>query len=168
MIGVLAALFLAAAAAANLTIAELGPSAAPWVALGLVALDLVTRDALHDRVEGLARVALLAALVAGGALIAYLVNRDAGDVALASSAAFAAALTVDSLVYHAARRLPWLERSNLSNVASAIVDSVVFVAIAFPGFLEDVALSQATAKIAGGLVFALLLERLLRPAPATR
>lgn len=161
MTAVLSIAILAALAAANLTTAHFGPQASVYTALGLIALDLVARDALHDRLGGRARIALMAALVVAGGLIAYAINRDAGPIAVASSSAFAAAFTVDALVYHAARRLPWLERSNLSNVAAAIVDSAVFVAVAFPGFLWSVAIGQTTAKIAGGLVIALALERLI-------
>jgi hypothetical protein len=156
----LAALFLGALAAANLLTTELGPEASVYTALGLVALDLVLRDALHDRVGGSARLLLMAFLILAGGAIAYIVNADAGRIAVASALAFAAAMSTDAVIYHVCRRLAWLERSNLSNIAGAVVDSAIFVAVAFPGaFLWSIALSQTTAKIAGGLVFALAFDR---------
>lgn len=161
MIALLLVLALAAITMANLIIAWEGPSAAPYVALGLVALDLVLRDVLHDRTSGRQRVAVIGALIVAGSAITLALSPSAGTVALASSAAFAAALTVDAVVYQVSRFLPWLERTMRSNVAAAIVDSAVFVAIAFPGFLWGTFVVQAGMKIGGAVVFALLLERLV-------
>lgn len=147
--------FLVAATAANVVVAHYGPAAALPVAFVLVALAYVTRDALHDYLEGRELAGVMAALVLGGAGLAYLASPDAGRVAAASALAFAAGMTVDAVAYHAARRRPWLERSNASNLAGAAVDSVVFVAVAFPGFLAALAFAQFTAKVAGGLVYSL-------------
>ena len=158
--------YLAAITAANLITthyAGLGhPEVSVYTALGLVALDLVVRDQLHDLwPTPLRRWVGLGALIVAGSAISYAVNRDAATIAVASCAAFAAAFTVDSLVYELGRhrRWPWLERSNASNVVAAAVDSVVFVALAFPGFLFLVAFGQFTAKVAGGVIFSLVLAR---------
>jgi hypothetical protein len=161
MIAVYALIILAANAAANLVIASEGPTAAPYVALGLVALDLVARDALHDHLPPRRRIAFLAGLTLAGAVVSYAVNADAARIALASACAFGAAFMIDGLVYHAARFLPWLERSNLSNAAAAIVDTATFFLVAGFG-LGGPAVIQAGMKIAGGLLFALALERLVR------
>lgn len=155
-------IYLTAITLANLLVTEYGPAVSIYTALGLVALDLTLRDVLHDRTTGRRRVATMGLLVLGGSAISYALNQNAGPIAVASSAAFAAALTVDTLVYHAARRLAWLERANLSNVAAAVVDSAVFVSLAFPGFLWAVAVGQATAKVAGGVVFALAIDAMRR------
>lgn len=158
----LVVVYLGAITAANLLVTEYGPAVSIYTALGLVALDLTLRDLLHDRTSGARRWSVMALLVLGGSAISYALNREAGPIALASAAAFGAAMTVDAVVYQAARRMAWIERSSLSNVAGAIIDSAVFVSLAFPVFLWDVAVGQATAKVAGGLVFALLLTRLRR------
>lgn len=159
----LAAIFLAAITAANLITthyASIGhPEASAVTAFCLVALDLVARDVLHDWYSGRRRVIVLGALILAGALLSYLANPDSAEIAKWSALAFAAAMTVDSVVYHAARRLPWAERSNISNIAGAVTDSIVFCAgVGFPWI---VAFGQTTAKIAGGVIFVLLLERLL-------
>lgn len=171
MTGALVGVYLAAVVAANLTVAyfaERGhPEVVVFVAFGLVALTFVARDRLHDAWRE-RRALKMAALIGAGAALAYAANPDAARIALASCAAFAAAESLDALSYHRARRHPWLVRSNLSNVVGAVVDSIVFVAIAFPGFLLTVAFSQATAKIAGGMLFSFLLarrrDRSLKPA----
>lgn len=155
--------YLAAIVAANLTTTHFAaqghPEVSVYTAVALIAFDFVARDLLHDWTTGRRRLALLGALVLAGSVLSWTINRDAATIATASACAFAAAMLVDSTVYHLGRSLPWVERSNISNVFGAIVDSVVFCMIA--GFPFLVGFSQATAKIAGGLAFALLLERAL-------
>lgn len=163
--------YLVAIVAANLItthFAERGhPEASVYTAFFLVAATFVVRDRLHDAWDR-HRVLKLGALIAAGSVLAYVANPGSARIALASCAAFAVAESVDGLVYHAARRHPWLVRSNASNIVGAVADSAVFVAIAFPGFLVLVAFEQMTAKIAGGLLFSMLLasrrERVLEPA----
>lgn len=167
---VVALLYLVAIVAANLTTthyAKLGhPEVSVYTALGLIAFDFVARDLLHDWTRGLERVVVIGSLVLLGSLISYEINADAATIAKASAAAFAAAMLIDSIVYHAARYWVWFERSNVSNVAGAIVDSAVFCSIA--GFPFVVGFGQTTAKIAGGVVFALLLERIVPVATRLR
>lgn len=153
--------YIAAAAAANLVIADQGVAATPYVAMTLVAVDLVARDVVHDRTRpGRDRVLVLGCLIAAGSLVALVSSPAAGRIALASCVAFLAAGTIDSLVYAAARRRPWVERVNASNVAAALVDSVVFFTVA--GFaLGGPVLVQAACKVGGGAAIAVLLAPLV-------
>jgi uncharacterized PurR-regulated membrane protein YhhQ (DUF165 family) len=156
-------LYLAAIVAANLITthyARIGhPEASIYTAFALVALDLVIRDALHDWYRGRRRIAILGALVISGSILAYLANPDSAQIARWSAIAFAAAMTADGLTYQALLRLPWAERSNASNIVGAAVDSLVFCAgVGFP-FL--VGFGQFTAKVAGGVLFVLLLDRVI-------
>lgn len=159
----LVALYLAAIIAANLTTthyaAEGHPEVSVYTAFAFVALDLVVRDILHDWFTGRRRLLVLGLLVAAGSVLSYVANPDSAAVAKWSAIAFAAAMTVDGVVYHAARRLPWVERSNVSNIAGAVTDSAVFCAAL--GFPFVVAFGQVTAKVAGGVLFALVLERVV-------
>jgi len=158
--------YLLAITAANLITAHFAqrghPEVSVYTAFALVAFDFVARDRLHDA-WGSRRWLYLGLLILAGSAISYIIARDSAtaQVAIASCVAFAAALTVDSVTYEIAHRAgwEWLERSNASNVAAAAVDSAVFVAIAFPGFLFAVAFGQFTAKVAGGVIFSLLLSR---------
>ncbi len=157
-------LYLAAIVAANLITTHYAgeghPEVSVYTAFGLVAFDLVARDLLHDWYRGSTRWAVLGSLIAAGSLLAYIANPDSEEIAKWSAIAFACAMTVDSLVYHAVRHWPWAERSNVSNIAGAATDSAVFCAgLSFP-FI--VAFGQFTAKVAGGVVFVLILERALR------
>lgn len=151
----LVALFLAAIVAANLSAEHWGPQASIYNAFAFIGLDLTLRDRLHDALGG--RRLALAAVVAAGALVSWLVNRDAGDVAVASCVAFAAAFTIDAVVYELLHRRPWLERANASNVPAAAADSLIFPTLAFGGLVWFVTFAQFCAKVAGGLVWSLVL-----------
>jgi len=158
---VLVAVFLAAITAANLISAHYGPEASIYNAFALIGLTLVIRDQLHDEWQEHRLPKMLALIVVGSAL-AYLVTPDAGRIGMASGVAFLAAESVDALVYHAARSWEWLERSNVSNLFGAAVDSVVFPTLAFGGFMWGITLGQFTAKVAGALLFSLIIARTIR------
>ena len=149
--------YLAAIVAANLLAVELGPEVTIYTAFALIGLDLTLRDRLHDRWEHDRLALRMGALIAAGSALSFLANRDAGRIALASMVAFALAAAVDALVYYWRRRDRWLERSNASNVAGALVDSLVFPTLAFSAWLPEITFGQFTAKVAGGLVWTLVI-----------
>lgn len=153
------AVYLVAIVLANLSVAYFGPVAVIPNSLVFIAADLVSRDALHDRWSHRGLLWRMGLLIASGSILSWLLNRNAGPIALASFVAFAAAATVDTLMYSALRRQPWFLRVNGSNVPSAIVDSVVFLWLAFgPGALVLAPL-QVLAKISGGVVWSWVLAR---------
>lgn len=153
-------LYLSAIVLANLSVATFGAVAVIPNSLLFIAADLVSRDKLHDRWQGRQLPLRMAALIATGSVLSWLLNRNAGPVALASFVAFAAAATVDSLMYHLLRRHSWMVRANGSNVPSAIVDSAVFLSLAgLPLVLLPL---QVLAKVGGGVLWTLVLRR---PAP---
>lgn len=158
MTAALVLLWLGAITAANLISAEFGPEASIYNAFFLIGLTLVIRDRLHD-VWRENRVLKMGALILTGSALAYLVTPDAGLVGLASGVAFLAAESVDAVVYHAVRFWPWLERSNFSNFFGAAVDSLVFPTIAFGGVMWGITAGQFTAKVAGALLFTLVIAR---------
>ena len=158
--------YLAAIVLANVTTALFGPSWSIVNAFLLIAFDLTARDALHDRWQHDRLLLRMSTLIVAGGLLSYVINADAGRIAVASTLAFAAAAAVDAVVYQLARRLPWLQRANLSNVAGATVDSIVFPTVAFGGLLPLVTLGQLAAKVIGGAAWSLLLQRVRRRATA--
>lgn len=150
-------LYLGAIILANLSVAYFGPVAVIPNSFVFIALDLVSRDALHDRWHGSGLLWRMAALIATGSVLSWLLNRNAGPIALASFVAFASAAVVDTLVYAAMRRFDWFTRSNVSNAASATVDSAVFLSLAgLPLVLMPL---QIAAKIVGGLCWSVVLMR---------
>jgi uncharacterized PurR-regulated membrane protein YhhQ (DUF165 family) len=154
----LVALYLAAIVAANLLIARFGPQATIITAFLLIGLDITARDRLHEAWHGRGLWTKMAALIAAGSLLSWLLNRNAGPVALASFVAFATSSVADTLTYHLLRHRAWMVKVNGSNVVSATVDSVIFPTLAFGMLLPLVVLGQFIAKVAGGALWAAILR----------
>ncbi len=93
-------LYLGAIIPANLLVAWLGPSVTIPSAFIFIGLDLTSRDRLHEHWQQRHLALKMGVLIAAGSLISWLLNREAGQIALASLLAFAAAGLTDSLSYH--------------------------------------------------------------------
>ncbi len=149
--------YLAAILAATLLVARFGPAVTVLNAFLFIGLDLTARDRLHDAWRGRHLWPKMAALIASGAGLSYLLNRDAGRIALASLVAFAAAGATDAVVYHLLRSRPRWQRINGSNIPAALVDSLVFPTLAFGAFLPVIVIGQFVAKVAGGAIWSVIL-----------
>lgn len=154
--------FLATIAAANLITTHYGPGASVYNAFFLIGLDFITRDRLAD-FWGTTRWPKMIALIATGGLLSYLVNKGSGDIAIASMVAFSAAELVEAVVYHLLRRRQWVERAPKAALFAAAVDSLIFPTIAFHGIMWSVTFGQFFAKVAGAVVWAWVVARLLPP-----
>ena len=156
---ILAAIFVYAIAMtlANLSVATFGPSVTPINAFILIGLDLALRDLLHVRIKQWQMLALIA--VTG--LLTYVLNPTAGIIAIASASAFTAAALVDYAVFSRVAG-SWFRRSNASNVAGAAVDSLVFPTLAFGALMPTIVLAQFAAKVAGGAMWAWLINKMMR------
>lgn len=152
-------LYLSAIILANLSVAAFGPGVSIVNAFLFIGLDLTSRDQLHEAWRGRGLVPKMAALIAAGSVLSWLLNRAAGQVALASFVAFAAAASVDTIVYQLLGRYPRWLRINGSNVPSAAVDSLIFPTLAFGSFLWPIVLGQFLAKTVGGFLWSLLFRR---------
>lgn len=156
-------LYLAAIITANLTVAAFGPGVSILNAFLLIGFDLTARDALHERWHRRGLWWKMALLVGSGSILSYVLNRDAGPIALASFVAFAVAGVVDLIIYSMLRkRVGMFGRMNGSNVFSAAADSIVFPTLAFGGFLPWVTLGQWLAKVAGGFLWAVVINAVAR------
>lgn len=157
----LVGLYLSAIVAANLIVTEYGPKWSIVTAFGLIGLDLTSRDGLHDLWGGRHLPYKMAALIASGSALSFLVNQDAGRIAVASAAAFGTAGLVDAVIYQFLHSKPRFDRITGSNIVASAVDSVVFPAIAFGlPLMYDITIGQFAAKVGGGVVWAYLLVRL--------
>lgn len=152
-------IYLAAVVLANLTVAWFGPWWSVVNAALLIGLDLSLRDRLHESWRGRGLVWKMGLLIASGGLISYLLNRDAGQIALASTVAFVAAALTDAAIYHLLRDRAYAVKVNGSNVPSAAVDSLVFPTLAFGGLNVALTVAQFVAKVAGGFAWGWYLER---------
>jgi uncharacterized PurR-regulated membrane protein YhhQ (DUF165 family) len=161
--------YLAAIVAANLTLAQWGqdhPEVALYNAFLFIGLDLSCRDVLHDLWRGrILRNMIL--LIGAGSWLSYVLGIWWGPgeadtvarIALASAIAFGAAASADAIVYHLLRDRMWYVRVNQSNIVGAAVDSLVFVWLWPFGFEFALAFGLFSAKVAGGVVWSMVLAR---------
>lgn len=154
-------MYLSAIVIANLLVVRFGPWITIFNAFVLIGLDLTARDRLHDawKAPGRKLWPKMFLLIAAGSGISYILNSDAGRIAVASMIAFMSAGVVDAIIYHLLGRYPRWLKINGSNVPSALVDSIVFPTLAFGGFLPLVTLGQFAAKVGGGFAWSLILEK---------
>lgn len=156
----LVALYLTAIVLANVTVALFGPGVTIINALVFIALDLTSRDALHERWHGKHLWLKMFLLILSGSLLSAILNVNAAPIALASFVAFLAAGAADTVMYALLSNQSRRVKVNLSNVVSAAVDSLVFPLLAF-GFpvLWGIVLGQFIAKTFGGYLWSLVLIR---------
>ena len=152
-------MYLTAAILANLSVAYFGPASTIFNAFVFIGLDLTARDKLHEAWHGKNLWLKMFALIAAGSLISYLLNRNAGMIAVASLAAFGVAGLVDAIVYQFLYNKAWMVKVNGSNIFSALADSLVFPTIAFGGFLPLIVLGQFTAKVTGGFIWSWIIGK---------
>jgi uncharacterized PurR-regulated membrane protein YhhQ (DUF165 family) len=156
-LGFAIAIYAIAMTLANLTVATFGPSVTAINAFVLIGLDLALRDWLHVRLK----IWQMGGLIIATGLITYALNPSAGKIAVASAVAFTAASLVDWGTFIKLRGT-WLFKANGSNIAGAAVDSLLFPTIAFGTLMPGVVIAQFFAKIAGGALWAWLLDRFSR------
>lgn len=152
-------MYLTAIVLANLSVVMFGPGVTILNAFLFIGLDLTARDRLHDAWHGRNLWLKMAGLIITGSALSWLLNKDAGQIAIASMVAFGAAAVVDAVVYHVLRDRARMVRMNGSNVPAALVDSLIFPTLAFGGFLPAIVIGQFAAKVLGGLVWSWLLTR---------
>jgi queuosine precursor transporter len=147
---------------ANLLVAWLGPWFSPINAFVLIGLDLVLRDKLHDRWQGDRLALRMFGIIAAAGVISWVINKDAGMIAVASVVSFMVAMTVDAFIYQKLKNLPWWQRANGSNIGGAATDSVVFPTMAFGSLMPEIVALQFAAKVTGGFFWSLIIDSLSR------
>ena len=156
MIGYIS-IYLAAIVAANLLVAWQGAWITPYTAFAFIGLDLTAKDYLQDKWTRNGLIWRMGLLIAAGSFLSWVLNRQAGRIALASFAAFAVSSTIDTLIYAIVRGEKW-RKVGWSNLGGAISDSLVFPTLAFGLPLDPtIVYGQAAAKLAGGLFWSLVL-----------
>ena len=154
--------YLAAIAAANLLAAQFGPSITVVVAFVLIGFDFSCRDYLQAKWEGRQLWLRMLLLITAGGAISYLLNRDAAQIAVASTVAFVLSSGIDAIVFALiGKKVGRFLRWNGTNLVGAGIDSVLFPTIAFGSLLPAIVIGQYVAKVVGGLIWSLVLIRAL-------
>jgi queuosine precursor transporter len=151
-------MYLVAIVLANLSSAHFGAGASIVNAFLFIGLDLTSRDKLHDKWQGRGLVLKMGILILSGSLISWLINRNAGIIAIASMIAFCAAAIIDTVIYQLLHKRSYIVKVNGSNIFSALADSLIFPTIAFGGFNPIITLGQFSAKVLGGFLWAIILN----------
>jgi len=151
-------IFLLAIVLANLSVAYFGPVSTPINAFLLIGLDLSLRDRIHEKWHGKKLGLKMVGLICAGALITWVLNRNAGMICVASVVAFSGALIADSLLYECFFNKPKLHKMNISNIGSAAVDSLLFPTIAFGVLMPWIVIMQFLAKVIGGALWAWIIN----------
>lgn len=142
-----------ATALANILVAKFGPAVSIFNAFALVGLALTSRDVLHEAWAGRHLAARMGALIAVGGVVSFLIQADAGRIAIASVIAFGVSETFDALVYQRLIKKPRWMKANGSNVVGAALDSILFPLLAFGAWLPLIMLGQFVAKVLGGALW---------------
>jgi uncharacterized PurR-regulated membrane protein YhhQ (DUF165 family) len=148
--------YLAAIVVANLISAHFGAGASIYNAFFLIGLSLTVRDRLDD-LWGRHRFRNMALLIVAGSAISYAASVLLAPGAIPSDVVARIALA-SAVAFLVSESLDFVERSNISNLVGASLDSAIFVSIAF-GWSWPVIFGQVCAKVAGGFVWSILLQR---------
>ena len=136
--------------------ANISVAFAPWMvyvnALVFIGLDLTLKDYFQVRLPPYA----LVLIVLTGSIITFLINVQFLPIAIASTAAFSVAFTIDFIVFHLLRKHVWY-RVLLSNAFGSFADSFVFIFLAPFPFSWTMVLLTAALKIIGGSISAYIL-----------
>ena len=155
-------IFLVAIVLANLSVAYFGPISTPFNAFILIGLDLSLRDHIHECWHNKHLGLKMLGLIIVGAIITYLLNRNAGMICVGSVVAFSGALITDAIIYERLFHKAKLLKINISNIGSALTDSILFPTIAFGVFMPWIIVGQFLAKVIGGFLWSLILIRVRR------
>jgi uncharacterized PurR-regulated membrane protein YhhQ (DUF165 family) len=152
-------LYLSAIVLANLSVGYFGPSAVVVNAFLFIGLDLTSRDKLHETWSKKGLVWKMALLIAVGSFLSWVFNQGVAKIAIASFVAFAVSAIVDTAVYSMLHAQPRWIRINGSNIPSALVDSLIFPTLTFGSFMPWIVAGQFAAKVLGGLLWMIILNK---------
>jgi hypothetical protein len=147
--------YAAAIILANYLVSVFGPSITPINAFLFIGLDLALRNWLNLQMNKWQ----MGAMIFGTGIISYLLNDTMQMIAIASAISFTLASLVDWLVFNKITG-EWIKRANISNTAGALVDSIAFPTIAFGSLMPEIVLLQFLAKVAGGFIWTLILNKI--------
>lgn len=122
-----------------------------FTAIFLIPFDFVLRCLFHETWKGKELILKLGTLVLTASVITFIINKDALNIALASSFGFIFAQIFAGIFYQYFIKSSYLIKVNGSDAIGILVDSLVFQFIAFSVILPEITISQFLLKLTGGL-----------------
>ena len=153
------AIFVGAIILANNAIIWFGERFSVINAFCLIGLSITTRDVIHERWQSKGLWVKMGGLIVLSGCISWITNPATGQIAVASVIAFGCSMFVDTLIYQLLIKNKKIIKINGSNVFSSFADSIIFPIIAFGGFPLLIIIGQFIAKITGGFIWSLVIQK---------
>lgn len=144
-------LYLIAFVLSNFIVLWYGSKGLIFTAIFLIPFDFVLRCLFHETWKGKELILKLGTLVLTASVITFIINKDALNIALASSFGFIFAQIFAGIFYQYFIKSSYLIKVNGSDAIGILVDSLVFQFIAFSVILPEITISQFLLKLTGGL-----------------
>jgi len=151
MQGIKISLYLIAFVLSNFIVLWYGSKGLIFTAIFLIPFDFVLRCLFHEKWKGKELILKLGTLVLTASVITFIINKDALNIALASSFGFIFAQIAAGIFYQHFIKSSYFIKVNGSDAVGILIDSLVFQFIAFSVILPEITISQFLLKLTGGL-----------------
>jgi len=146
----------------NLFVKHFGAYGLFFTSFVFIPYDFMVRCLLHENWKGKRLFIRLFSLISVAAIITYLFNKNALNIALASVTAFAVSSLCASLFYQLFIKSKYFIKVNGSDLIGIIIDSILFQTIAFSIINPFVISGQILVKFIGGILWYVLLFKIIK------
>jgi queuosine precursor transporter len=144
-------IYLVAFVLANLIVLYFGSIGLIFTALFLIPFDFVMRCIFHETWKGIELILKLGLIVIVASLITFVINRNAINIAIASSVGFILAQIFAGIFYQFFIKKSFFIKVNGSDAIGILIDSLAFQLIAFGIINYNILVGQFLLKLIGGL-----------------
>ena len=150
MVALKISIYLIAFVLANLIVLYFGSIGLIFTALFLIPFDFVMRCIFHETWKGIELILKLGLIVIAASLITFVINRNAINIAIASSVGFILAQIFAGIFYQFFIKKSFFVKVNGSDAIGILIDSVAFQLIAFGIINYNILVGQFLLKLIGG------------------
>ena len=143
-------IYLIAFVLANLIVLYFGSIGLIFTALFLIPFDFVMRCIFHETWKGIELILKLGLIVIVASLITFVINRNAINIAIASSVGFILAQIFAGIFYQFFIKKSFFVKVNGSDAIGILIDSLAFQLIAFGIINYNILVGQFLLKLIGG------------------
>jgi queuosine precursor transporter len=150
MVALKISIYLIAFVLANLIVLYFGSIGLIFTALFLIPFDFVMRCIFHETWKGIELILKLGLIVIAASLITFVINRNAINIAIASSVGFILAQIFAGIFYQFFIKKSFFIKVNGSDAIGILIDSLAFQLIAFGIINYNILVGQFLLKLIGG------------------